>query len=294
MKSHKNILVAFVLNLSFSIFELFGGISTNSISVISDAVHDFGDALSIGISFFLEKKSKKKPDNVYTFGYARYSVFGAFITNSVLITGSVLVIVNAVKRLINPQEIDYDGMLIFAIFGVIINLAAAFLTHKGESLNQKAVSLHMLEDVLGWLIVLVGAITIKFTKITIIDPIMSIGMASFISINAVKGFRTCVDLFAEKIPKGINTEEIAEHIRSIEGVSSIHHIHIWSMDGVNNLATMHIVTNRDKQSELKTNIKNELKEHGIAHSTIEFEEFGFECDDTECHANAHINTHHHH
>ena len=185
MKTEKNILIAFLLNMLFSIFELIGGIFTNSVAIISDAVHDFGDSISIGISYFLEKKSKKKPDNNYTFGYTRYSILGAFITNTILIIGSVLVIINAIKRIINPVTINYDGMIIFAIFGVIVNFLAAYFTKEGDSLNQKAVNLHMLEDVLGWSVVLIGAILIKFTEINVIDSIMSIGLAIFILTHSI-------------------------------------------------------------------------------------------------------------
>ena len=144
MKSEKNIFIAFILNLSFSIFEFIGGFFTGSIAIISDAVHDIGDATSIGIAFFLEKKSRKMPDDKYTYGYLRYSVLGSAITTLILILGSIAVIYNAVIRIINPSEINYNGMIGFAIVGVCVNLIAATLTHKGDSLNQKAVNLNML------------------------------------------------------------------------------------------------------------------------------------------------------
>lgn len=298
MKTEKNILIAFLLNMSFSIFELIGGIFTNSVAIISDAVHDFGDSISIGISYFLEKKSKKKPDSKYTFGYTRYSILGAFITNTILITGSVLVIYNAIQRIIKPIEINYDGMIVFAIFGVIVNFLAAYFTKEGDSLNQKAVNLHMLEDVLGWVVVLIGAIVIKFTKINLIDSIMSIGVAIFILIHALKSFKSILDLFLEKIPHGIEIKELKEHLLEIKNVIDIHHVHIWSMDGFNNYATMHVVTNLKDIKDLKHKIKKELKEHGISHTTIEIEEQGYECDETECtvdtpHGHGHHHHHHH-
>jgi len=294
MKTEKNILIAFLLNISFSIFELIGGLFTNSIAIISDAIHDFGDATSIGIAYFLEKKSKKQPDETYTYGYARYSILGAIITNTILIVGSAFVIFNASKRIINPEVINYDGMIVFAIFGVIVNFVAAYFTKDGDSLNQKAVNLHMLEDVLGWLVVLIGAIVIKFTEITVIDPIMSIFVSIFILVNALKSYKMIVDLFLEKIPEGIDIEEIKEHLLEIENVKDIHHIHIWSIDGSNNYATMHIVTEVDNTKCLKCEIKSELKEHGIAHVTIEFEKEDEKCDETECHVDHEGHTHHHH
>ena len=299
MKTEKNILIAFLLNMAFSIFELVGGIFTNSVAIISDAIHDFGDSITIGISYFLEKKSKKKPDNKYTFGYTRYSILGAFITNTILTIGSVLVIINAVKRFINPVEINYDGMIIFAIFGVIVNFLAAYFTKEGDSLNQKAVNLHMLEDVLGWAVVLIGAILIKLTKINVIDALMSIGVAIFILIHSIKSFKCILDLFLEKTPNGIDIEELKEHLQKIENVQDVHHIHVWSMDGFNNYATMHVVTGLKDTKHLKKEIKEELKEHGISHTTIEFEETGYECKEIECtveepHHNGHHHYHHHH
>ena len=156
MKTQKNILIAFILNLGFSIFEFFGGVVTGSVAIISDAVHDLGDAASIGISYFLEKKSRKQPDDRYTYGYVRYSVIGSVITTLILLFGSVMVVYNAVNKIIEPTQINYDGMIVFAVVGVCVNLVAAFFTREGDSLNQRAVNLHMLEDVLGWVVVLVG------------------------------------------------------------------------------------------------------------------------------------------
>ena len=293
MKTHKNILIAFILNLTFSILEFIGGTFTNSVSIISDSVHDMGDALSIGISYFLEKKSKKKPDEKYTYGYIRYSVLGSTITTVILLVGSILVIYNAILRIINPVEINYDGMVIFAIFGVIINFIAAYITSKGESLNQRSVNLHMLEDVLGWVVVLIGAIVMKFTDISYIDPILSIGVALFILISAYKNFKDSLEVFLEKTPKEVNIDEIKEHLKEIEEVLDVHHIHIWSMDGFSNYATMHIVSNNNSK-ELKEKIREELKEHGISHVTIEIEKEDEHCDSIDCKVEANNESMHHH
>ncbi len=294
MKTERNILIAFLLNLSFSIFEIIGGLFTNSIAIVSDAIHDFGDSISIGISYFLEKKSKKKPDNKYTYGYTRYSVLGAIITNTILITGSIFVIYNAITRIINPEEINYNGMIIFAIIGAIINFIAAYFTKEGDSLNQKAVNLHMLEDVLGWVVVLVGAIVIKFTNFTIIDPILSILVALYILVNALSSFKKIFDLFLEKTPEDIEIEEIKHHLLEIKDVIDVHHIHIWSIDGFNNYATMHVVTDAKDLNKLKQTIKEELNEHGISHTTIEIEDKDTPCNEHECSIKTDTTHHHHH
>ncbi len=293
MKTEKNILIAFILNLSFSIFEFFGGIFTGSIAIISDAVHDIGDAASIGLSYFLEKKSKKQPDSKYTYGYVRYSILGSLITTLILFSGSLMVIYNAVHRIINPTAINYNGMIIFAVIGVAVNFAAAYFTKEGDSLNQKAVNLHMLEDVLGWAVILVGAVAMKFTDFSLLDPIMSIGVAIFILSNAVGNLKEITALFLEKTPQGIDLNEIKEHISEIDGVIDVHHMHIWSMDGRHNYATMHIVTDADHH-EIKEKVREELSEHGIGHATLELEAAGEHCHEEHCHVEFEAETGHHH
>lgn len=293
MKTQKNILIAFILNLAFSIFEFVGGILTGSVAIISDAVHDLGDAASIGLSYFLEKKSRKQPDEVYTYGYGRYSIVASAITTLILLIGSMIVIYNAIMRIIDPVIINYNGMIIFAIIGVCVNSAAAFVTHGGDSLNQRAVNLHMLEDVLGWVTVLIGAVIMKFTNISIIDPIMSIGVAAFIITNTVRNLKKILDIFLEKTPAEINIHEIEHHVSEIDGVIDVHHIHIWSLDDHNKCATMHIVTNEDNH-DIKQKVRDELKEHDISHATLELEREGEHCHARHCHIEHGCCSHGHH
>lgn len=293
MKTEKNILVAFILNLIFSIFEFVGGTLTGSVAIVSDAVHDVGDAISIGISYFLERKSKKQPNDIYTYGYARYSVVGGLITTIILLFGSTAVIYNAILRIFNPVEINYGGMIVFAVVGTAVNLLAAALTREGDSINQRAVNLHMLEDVLGWIIVLIGAIIMRFTDISVIDPVMSIVVSVFIIINSVKNLRQIENVFLEKTPENISVQEIKKHVCEIDGVKDVHHIHAWSMDGYNNYATMHIVTDEDAH-EIKEKIRQELREHNIGHVTLELETSGEHCHIEQCHVEYDENSHNHH
>jgi len=294
LKTERNILIAFILNISFSVFEFFGGIFTGSVAIISDSIHDLGDAISIGISYFLERKSKKKANKRYTYGYIRYSLLGGVITTTILLVGSILVIINAIKRLYNPIDINYSGMIILAIIGVVLNFLAAYITREGDSINQKSVNLHMLEDVLGWVVVLVGAIIMNFTDIKIFDPLMSIGVALFILVNALKNLKKILDLFLEKTPTDIDIEELKEHLLKIKAVEDIHHIHVWSIDGYNNYATMHIVTKSKNIKEIKQKIREELEEHNICHAILETEEEA--CDEKECNINFNndLHKHHHH
>lgn len=293
MKSQRNILIAFLLNLFFSIFELVGGLFTGSFAIISDSLHDLGDAASIGISFMFEKRSLRKPDDTYTYGYARYSVIGSIIMTLILILGSISIIYNAVFKIIDPSTINYNGMIILAVIGTLINLIAAIITHKGDSLNQKAVNLHMLEDVLGWVVVLIGAVVMKFTNITVIDPILSIAVALFVFINAVKNFAQAISLLLEKKPNGLNINEIKKHICKIDGITDVHHIHLWSLDGTQNYATMHIVTDHPSVI-IKERVRAELLHHNITHSTLELESTAEKCTQPYCNPSGCHHSHFHH
>ena len=229
-----------------------------------------GDAISIGLSYFLEKKSKKEPDSTHTFGYARYSVLGSVITTLILIFGSVTVIYNAVKRIINPAQINYTGMIIFAVVGAAVNLAAALFTHSKDSLNHKAVSLHMFEDVLGWLAVLVGAVVMKFTDFSLIDPILSICVSVFILVHAVKHLIPALNIFLEKAPDKLNSDTVCRHVMSVEGVSDVSDIRVWSLDENTVCAAMHIITDSDPE-ETKSAVRKALLEIGIQSVTLELE-----------------------
>lgn len=294
MKTEKNILIAFILNLLFSIIEFIGGTLTNSVAIISDSIHDIGDSLSIGISYFLEKKSKRKPDNKYTYGYKRYSLLGSIIINIILLIGSIIVIYSSINRLINPVKVNYDGMLIISIIGVVVNFLAAYFTRDGDSLNQKSVNLHMLEDVLGWLVVLIGSIIMKFTDISIIDPILSILVALFILIHVFKNLKIIMNLFLEKTPSNIDVSKLKDKLLTINEVKDVHHVHIWSLDGYNHYATVHVVVD-DINDKIKKIIKDELKEMKINHSTIELENLNEKCDEIVCKldGNSHHHGHHH-
>ena len=294
--SAARILTAFLLNLCFSVFELIGGIFTGSVAILSDALHDLGDAAGIGCSFFLEKKSHKQPDATHTYGYARYSVLGGLITTVILLSGSVIVIYHAVLRLLNPSPIHYNGMLIFAVVGVAVNLAAAIFTRHGDSLNQRAVNLHMLEDVLGWIVVLIGALVMRFTDWVFIDPLMSIAVAIFILVHAVGTLREILNLFLEKTPDGVSVEELTAHLTALSDVIGVHHVHVRSLDGSRHYATLHAVINGDP-AEAKAAIRAEMAEHGITHATIETETPDEVCGEVECRVETNGESsggHHHH
>ena len=295
MKTKRKIFIAFLLNLLFSIFEFFGGIFTGSIAITSDALHDFGDAVSIGMALVFEKISDKKPNEKYTYGYARFSVLGGLLTTSILFISSGIVIYNAILRIITPTAINYDGMLIFAVVGLTVNVIATYFTHGGKSINQKAVNLHMLEDVLGWAVVLIGALIMRFTNLTIIDPILSIAVALFIIVHSSKTLLQVLRIFLIKAPKEIPINELMNHVKHINGVLDVHHLHVWTIDGETHCATLHVIV-EEINSKIKTEIKEEFHEHGISHVTIEMESPLENCQEVNCQIKQHHHDccHHHH
>ncbi len=268
MNSQKNMYLAFLLNLFFSVFELVGGVLTGSVAILSDAVHDLGDAASIGFACALEKKSTRPPDDTHTYGYGRYAALGGLLTTLILVVGSGVAIYGAIRRLIHPTAIHYDGMLLFAAVGVIVNAAAAVLTRHGDTLNRRAVNLHMLEDVLGWVVVLLGAIVMRFTDFTMLDSLLSIGVAVFILVHAIGHLREAPELFLDRTPRDLTTDDLRARVGEVEGVIKVHHIHLRALSEQTCDATLHIVTEGDPQA-VKAEIRRCLAEMGIGHVTIE-------------------------
>lgn len=274
-ESTKWIWTAFFLNLGFAIIEWIGGFWTNSIAIVSDAIHDLGDSLAIGLAYIFEKVSKKKANEKYTYWYARFSILGALITVLILIIGSFFILKNAIARFSNPSEINSVWMLILAVIWLGINWFAARKTAKWEWLNERAITLHLLEDVLGWAAVLIWSILIYFFHRNFIDPLLSIWICIFILINACKLLKWVIDIFLEKTPEWISHDEVLKETKKLDGVLDIHHIHLWTLDGNKNYITIHALIDKKlsvpKIIALKKTIKDALKKQNISHCVIEFE-----------------------
>lgn len=284
----KNIKVAFFLNLTFTIIEIFGGLFTNSIAILSDAIHDLGDTIAIGTSFFLEKKSYKRRDKFYSYGYRRLSPFAAFLNLIILFSGSIIIIIEAVPRIMNPEEINSSGMIWFAILGIIFNGFAVLklLSSSKSSTNSRAIFLHLIEDVLGWVAVLIGSIVIEFTGLVIIDPILSIVIAIYILFNAVRNLRFLIPIFLQGVPRNIDQNKIVSELQKIENVNEVHDLHVWTLDGEYNIASVHIVINDETKSETIINLKDKvgtvLTKNKLQHYTIEFEFESENCKYGDC------------
>lgn len=282
----KNIKTAFFLNLFFTLVEIVGGFLTNSIAILSDAIHDLGDCLSLGLAWYFQKVARKGSDTSYSYGYKRFSLLGAIINSIVLVTGSVLILTVAIPRILHPVDANTRGMFLLAILGVLVNGAAVFRLKKGNSINERVVSLHLLEDVLGWLAILIGSIVMHFFDVPVLDPIMSVAIAIFVLYNVFKNVKQSLHIILQGIPDEVSLADLSAHIQQFEGVESIHDLHIWSIDGTYNVLTVHVVLNNslnmEKLAELKATIRDSLQEKGIQHATIEFETADERCCFEKC------------
>ncbi|HHU40956.1 MAG TPA: cation transporter [Fermentimonas caenicola] len=277
----KNIKTAFFLNFTFTIIELIGGVLTNSMAILSDAVHDLGDSITLGLSWYFQKISKKPRTHDFTYGYKRFSLLGALINSVILFVGCILILVKSIPRLFNPEQPDAEGMLLLAVLGIIINGIALIRLRKGSSLNERVVSLHMLEDVLGWVAVLVGAGIMLFIDAPIIDPILSIAIALFILLNVFRNLRESMHIILQGSPSKLDIENVEDMMLNIDEVSAVHDLHAWSVDGEYNVLTLHVVLKRElsmtDQHMLKTRIRDSMYKIGVQHCTIEFELSDEEC-----------------
>ena len=272
------------LNVAFTVLELVGGFWTNSLAILSDALHDFGDSIALLVSWLFERGARRSPDTSRTFGYQRLSLFSALFSASILIGGSVVIIFQAIPRLFNPELVNAFGMVGIAVIGIIFNGAGFFLLKKGESLNEKVLSWHLLEDVLGWVGILVGGVIIYFWKIYLLDPLMTLGLAVFILYNVTKNLREAINILLQGVPKHINLEAVKRDINAIKGVIGIHDIHIWSLEGETDIFTAHIIVDDEtlkSPEQTKQTIKETLEKHHIEHSTIELES-KYQCAGTVC------------
>ncbi len=270
----QNIQVAFFLNLAFTLIEIAGGLITNSVAILSDALHDLGDSLSLGMAWYFQKYSQKNRDNQYSYGYGRFSILSAVITSMVLLVGSVIIVTEAIPRLMDPVQPMTEGMIGLSILGIIVNGIAAIRLRKGKSLNEQTLSLHILEDVLGWTAMLIASIIMHFVYFPILDSLFSIGIALWILFNVFKNLRKAMGILLQATPANVDIEQAQQRIRSVLEVRDIHDFHIWTMDGQFNICTVDVQANPrmtlEEQDRVKENIRNALSDMEIHHLTIEF------------------------
>ncbi len=279
--SASNLKVAFLLNLAFTVIEIAGGIWTNSIAILSDAVHDMGDSMSLALAWYFQGLSQRGRTPQDTYGYRRYALLGSLITGLVLVIGLSFVLWNAVHRLLAPAPVNAPGMIVLAVIGVMFNGAAVLRVKSGSSMTEKMVTWHLIEDVLGWVAVLAGAIVMTIWDLPIIDPLLSIGISVFIIWNVVRSLRQVFDVIIQKVPASFDVEQFERDILKHPKVVSMHDTHSWSVDGEIHVLTTHLVMQRDASREEMIDAKNHLRQlldqHTFEHVTVDVELEGELC-----------------
>jgi cobalt-zinc-cadmium efflux system protein len=271
----KNLSFAFWINTGFAIIELIGGLYTNSVAILSDSLHDLGDSISLGMAYYFHKVSAKKSDQHFSYGYKRFSLVGALINAIILIIGCVFILLEAIERISKPEHADAKGMLVLALLGVAFNFMALLRLKKGDSINEKVISLHFIEDILGWVAVLIGSIVMLFIDLPILDPILSISIMAFILFNVYKNLRHLFRIILQGIPLNIDIENIKKQILTFPEVLEVHDVHAWSMDGEYNVMSLHLVlkdlTPQITVEKIKKDLRHSLEHLNVQHVTIETE-----------------------
>lgn len=271
--ARRNVFIAFLLNLVFSIIELIFGFLFKSSAILADAVHDFGDALAIGLSFVTERMSDKRADQNFSLGYKRFSLLGAMITSSILISGSVFLIVENFPKLFHPEVVNKEGMLILGVIAIMINVLASLVVHKGKTANEAILSLHFLEDILGWLAVILVSIVLRFTDWYFLDPLLSLVISAFILSKAVPKFWANGKLFLNATPKDLDFISLEAELLDLEGVENLNQLNVWTSDGLNHQAVMHICkTSHLTDQAVKEQIYTCLSSHHIQLLALEIDQ----------------------
>ena len=274
-----NLKVAFFLNLSFTLLEIIGGVWTNSIAILTDAVHDLGDSLSLGLAWYFERLSSRKRTARHTFGYRRYRLLGGLITGITLLIGLGFVLVQAVGRLANPEPVYVPGMIGLAILGIVFNGAAVLRLKKGHSLTEKLVNWHLIEDTLGWMGVLVGSVVMAIWDLPIIDPMLSIFISLAVLWNVGRNLVKVFAVLLQAVPEGFDTETFEQSAQHIEGIHSLHHVHCWTVDGESHVLSAHLVLDENvgNVAALKSKVRALLDPKRFEHVTLETESIHDDC-----------------
>ncbi len=280
-QNERNIRLAFFLNFSFAIAEIIGGLLINSVAILADALHDFGDSITLALSWRLEILSEKREDHNYSYGYKRFSMLGALIGAVVLLAGAVVIVSESVRRFMQPQAPNAPGMLIFALAGIIINGYAALHTSSGKNLNAKVISWHLIEDALGWAAVLVVSIVLLFSDLYFLDPLLSIIVTIFVLVNVARNLRRTISLFLQGVPETLDLKTIEKEILDLDSVSGVHHTHAWSLDGEQHVLTTHVVlctgASITDVRAVKDKVRDLTGKYGLAHTTVEIEYTDEDC-----------------
>ncbi len=276
--NEKNLLITVFLNFGITIAEIIGGLLSNSLALLSDALHNLSDAVSLLLAYLAYRFGKKPSSSKHTFGFKRVEILAALFNSVTLITICIYLFWEAYERLLNPEPIKGLLMLIVALIGLVANLIAVLLLHKDKSknLNVKAAYLHLLGDTLSSVAVMIGGALIFFFDVTWLDPVLTILIGLYIIKETWSILRETIDILMQGVPSGVNIGAIRNDLEGIRGISNIHHVHVWSMDDSN----IHFECHIDFIDDLKISETNIIREeisarlkdkHNINHVTVQAE-----------------------
>jgi len=270
-----NIRTAFFLNLAFTLVEIVGGVLTNSLAIVSDALHDLGDTFSIGLSWYLERQAHRPSRGPYSYGFRRLSLLAALINAVVLIVGSLFILSQAIPRLLRPEHSNAQGMLALSILGIMVNGVAVLRLRNGKTMNAQVIAWHLLEDVLGWVAVLIVSVSLLITDIHILDPLLSILITVYVLYNVLRNLRKTTAIFLQAAPPELDVHTLEHALASIPNVLSTHHTHAWSLDGEHHVLTTHLVVPAQASKadilQIKRHALGLMSRSDLEHTTIEVE-----------------------
>lgn len=233
------------------------------------------------MAWYLDRYSRRSEDAKYTYGYRRFSLLGALLNTVILLAGSIYVISEAVPRLLSPERANAQGMLLLAVVGVAINGYSALRMRQENSMHAQILTWHLMEDLLGWLAILVVSIVMLFADIPILDPVLSVLIAAYILYNVLRNLRKTLALFLQAVPEELNADQIRKEIEALPGVKATHHLHAWSLEGESHVLTLHVMvdeaTEREEVVALRRKIRELLRGRELAHTTIEIEYGSNDC-----------------
>jgi cobalt-zinc-cadmium efflux system protein len=279
--TEKNLRIAFLLNLLFTVAEFAGGVVFSSLAITADALHDLGDSFSLGLAWFLERLSGRRPTALFSYGYRRFSLVAAFLNGVILLAGGAVVLWSAVHRILSPVRPDAPGMLLFAVVGIAVNGAAALRLRGGPSLNEQMVAWHLAEDLLGWTAILFVSLVLMVRDVPVLDPAASVLITLVVLVNVVRNLRRTVVIFLQGVPPSLSLQVVGDHLGRLPGVKGLHDLHLWSLDGEHHILTVHVVIPEGSSGEesiaVKCRVRDTALALGIEHATIEIERMGEAC-----------------
>ena len=272
-KAGQNLAFVFVMNLTFNILVIAGGLATNSMAILADCIHDLADTISIAIAWFLEHVAQKDSSDKYSYGYQRFSILGAVIISVFVIIMSFVILSEAIPRLFHPESVDTGGMLLVAIVGIIFKSISVYRLHDGETFNEKAILFHQLGDVFEWIAILILSIVLMFWEgAPYLDPFVSIGIAIWLIFNLGRNLIKSIQVLLQKTPDNFDVDEFKIQIMAIEGVNAIDDFHIWSLDGIDSVMTLKVNVDFGKNVEkIKKEIYDISGKYHVVDITIELD-----------------------